>query len=498
MLPDEEDWLIQILAEMLADSTITRDSAVLAMTQIIRDAYSAGLRTLDTAIDVDPLLTQTSINTAAKSMSARTGQIWDQMDQQISDTLLAAIKSGKSYDDTMAAVNQLLTGSWGETVDFDNVGNTRHRVKVLPDGTMQWEEHKITRKAHFATDAYADNISRTVVHESWNAAHHDQQRSIGLTKWVYHAVNDAATRPEHLALHGKVIRYDSPEDAMAQAVMEEPNCRCRAGPYWDDPEFDTDPDIYDRQTVRAAEKARDEVEDDSEQAAYMDRVIQTHKPIRDAADHAEIRGLLAAKWGDDILIADTFEKTNLDTIKESLSGINTVSRDFPTSPSAINHMINENSKGSVPAFTRPTLGAENVPISPKSEISFCGTYYYNGNRKEFEKALSSAKNGGLIASADIAAVGTHEFGHAIEVALAYRAGRSVTSHAISTINRATKNLLGRAATEKEKDAMRAAISRYAASDPRETIAEAFADVYHNKSAAQPLSTEIVNLIRAEW
>ncbi|HJK50266.1 MAG TPA: phage minor head protein [Methanocorpusculum sp.] len=497
MLPHEEEALVQLLAEILAAGSVSRDTMLSTMTLVISEAYAAGLKTLDTAIDVDPHLTENSIARAAKSMSARTGQIWDQMDQQISDTILSAIKSGKSYDDTMDEVTRLITSDWGETVDFDNVGNTNMVVRVNPDGSMKWEKHEVRRKSHFSTDAYADNISRTVVHESWNAAHHDQQQSIGLTAWVYHAVNDAATRPTHLALHGKVIQYGSAEDEMARAVMQEPNCRCRAGPYWDDPEFDTAPEVYDRQAVRAAKESRETVADDSDDAAFLDITITTRKPFIDAVNHAELRQMMSAKWRNDIHVAQDFEETELETMKTTLSAIDRVARDFSGSRENIGLIMHKSIPGAF-AYCQHSVGYKKVPRSPVVGISFPGNYYYSGNTTSLISELTLNKNAKWLVSSEVGATAAHEFGHAIEVALAYRAGKSLTSHASQLISRAAKNLLGRPATPTEKKELRRAISKYAATKPPETVAESIADVYYNGVNAAPLSKEIVALLRAEW
>ena len=497
MRKEEENAITQMLAEILAAGETSRAATIEALTRVIEASYAAGLRTMDTAIDVDPLISESSIATAARSMSARTGQIWDQMEQEISDTILGAIKSGKSYDDTMDDVIGTITGNWGETVDFDNVGNIQRRVQVNPDGSMQWANHEITRPAHFSVDAYADNISRTVVHESWNAAHHDQQKSIGLRAWVYHAVNDAATRLTHLALHGKVIRYGSADDDMAQAVMKEPNCRCRAGPYWDDPEFDTDPEVYDRQAVKAAEKAREKIEDGSTEAAFLDATIVTRKPFADAGSHEELRQMMAAKWRPDIQIAHDFGETDLGAMKTSLSAIDRVARDFPDSRENIGIIMHENHGGAL-AFCRYHLGRGKVPKSPVVGLSFPAKYYYAGNTKSLTSELAHCKKVGWLAIGDIGSTAAHEFGHALEVVLAYRAGKSLSTHASGMITRATTNILGRAATATEKKEMREAISKYAAAKPPETVAESVADVYYNGADAAPLSKEIVALLRAEW
>ncbi len=273
----EKQKLLDNLAEALATSESSRQDAIDRMSDIIRKAYSVGLQMGLPLVAVDPLITEQSIQQAISSMSSRVGYIWDSMDEQLINTITDGIKAGKSYDSVAADVDTLIRGSWGDTVPFDNTGNVIRRVRVTPDGKMSWENHTITRGTTLSTEAYAENLSKTVVHESWNKARDDQYDRIGLEEFVYSAVGDGATRPTHLAMHGKVIARGSSEEQMADSLMAEYNCRCIKIPYWDDPELDTDPQKWEDEKIKAAQAIRKDIPDGTPDADFLDEIISGEK-----------------------------------------------------------------------------------------------------------------------------------------------------------------------------------------------------------------------------
>jgi SPP1 gp7 family putative phage head morphogenesis protein len=60
----------------------------------------------------------------------------------------------------------------------------------------------------------ADNIFRTNVQTAYNVGHYEQMTDPGVMRlrpyWQYDAVNDAHTRPSHLAMDGRVFPADHP------------------------------------------------------------------------------------------------------------------------------------------------------------------------------------------------------------------------------------------------------------------------------------------------
>lgn len=273
----DKQRLLDKLAAIMAESSLTQDEVIAQMSDVIRKAYNVGLQTGLPLVAIDPLVTADSIQTAIDSMAARVGYIWSQMDDQLIDTIKGGIKSGLPYEDVVSSVDDLIRSGWGDTVTFDNTGNIIKRVNISPDGSMHWEDHEISRGVTLNTETYATTLSQTVVHESWNKARDDQYDRLGISSWVYSAVGDGATRPRHLALHGTVIARGSPEEAMANDVMSEDRCRCVKIPYWNDPEYDTPPETFERQKIAAAKQIRNNIPDDSKDAAFLDEIISGRK-----------------------------------------------------------------------------------------------------------------------------------------------------------------------------------------------------------------------------
>lgn len=64
------------------------------------------------------------------------------------------------------------------------------------------------------TPLQADNIFRTNIQTAYSVGHYQQMTDPGVMQlrpyWLYDAVNDAHTRPSHLAMDGKVFPADSP------------------------------------------------------------------------------------------------------------------------------------------------------------------------------------------------------------------------------------------------------------------------------------------------
>jgi len=273
----DKQRLLDKLAAIMAESSLTQDEVIAQMGSVIRKAYNVGLQTGLPLVAIDPLVTADSIQTAIDSMAARVGHIWAQMDDQLIDTIKGGIKSGLPYEDVVSSVDDMIRSGWGDTVKFDNAGNIIKRVNISPDGSMHWEDHEISRGVTLKTETYATTLSQTVVHESWNKARDDQYDRLGLSSWIYSAVGDSATRARHIALHGTVIARGSPEEAMANDVMSEENCRCVKIPYWNDPEYDTPPETFEQQKIAAAKRVRKNIPDDSKDAAFLDEIISGEK-----------------------------------------------------------------------------------------------------------------------------------------------------------------------------------------------------------------------------
>lgn len=93
-------------------------------------------------------------------------------------------------------------------------------LAALEDGNT-FSEFKANMNEFLEAEGYegleplqADNIFRTNIQTAYNVGHYEQMSSPGVVAlrpyWQYDAVNDAHTRPSHLAMDGKVFPADSP------------------------------------------------------------------------------------------------------------------------------------------------------------------------------------------------------------------------------------------------------------------------------------------------
>ena len=137
-----------------------------------------------------------------------------------------------------------------ETVTINNVGKTRTITKVGKDGTLKTIEKVIEKPYVTNVQAYSDMLARTATRTAWEQGRASEYQRMGFTHWRYVASGDERTRPDHMALHGQVFEYGTPESDMAESVMHEPHCRCRQIVHFNDDELDTPQSVYDEQKMK--------------------------------------------------------------------------------------------------------------------------------------------------------------------------------------------------------------------------------------------------------
>lgn len=499
MNPLDEERLKAKLTEIMRTSSLTREAAINAVTETIISSYRVGLQMGIPGLQVDPLLTESSINAAVESMSRRTGQIWDQMDAAIINTITQGIKEGKSYDGVTADVDDLIRNGFGEKVHFDNRGKTVRDVKISPDGSMEWHEHTIKQPKTMTTEDYADDIARTVVHESWNDAKDDQFKSLDIPGWIYTAVLDGATRPTHLALHGKVIKYGTEDEKMAIKVQSDYRCRCTRIPWYDDPDFDDDPAKYEKQKQDAAQKAREDLDDDSAAADFLDALLGDNKVVADpvesfldAESMQAIKATIKTKWNKRIKFGGGFNKMDLQTAKESFNALDEVINDFEGVAKDLSKFgVQQHSH----AFATTTLYYR----TEKSEINLCKDWYYPDRIAIYQDAFDHCVETHYHPKGTLSSVAVHEMGHAVTNTLAMGVSKEPETYSRELVMAAAKSLLEHKPTYREVKKLRLTISGYAAEDEYcETIAESFADYYANRDKAAPFSLEIMKHIKQRW
>lgn len=118
-------------------------------------------------------------------------------------------------------------------IALDVVERVREKIaSMLREGAIVRDFQQVAREfgAGFTSDAYAETVFRTEVTRAQSAGRLRQASSPELRDFVvafqYHAVGDARTRPNHLAIDGKQFATNHP----AWASLTPPlgfNCRCR-------------------------------------------------------------------------------------------------------------------------------------------------------------------------------------------------------------------------------------------------------------------------------
>ena len=223
---------------------------------------------------------------------ARLGPILDKtfgsMGAELTNIIKAGLKNGSSYATVQKQLADKIRSGWGHYITFDNTGESRKVVRVSPSGKLSFVDATVTRPVTLSAETYADTLGRTAMKQAYAAGHFQRYQENGYKGWVYLSVCDERTRPWHLALHGRVFLFGSPEEAMAKQVMSEYNCRCRPAAWFDNASIDTPPSTYAAERKDWAEQALTE-NPTPPNAEYLQQVIQHSEAVKEAFDPSEPR-----------------------------------------------------------------------------------------------------------------------------------------------------------------------------------------------------------------
>jgi SPP1 gp7 family putative phage head morphogenesis protein len=92
------------------------------------------------------------------------------------------------------------------------------------------------------SERHARLVARDQVGKFYADLNHARQREMGVTRFIWRAVADERTRPEHLEIDGQTFSYDDPPEVDGEIALpgEQIQCRC-----WSEPVFDDLPDELD-------------------------------------------------------------------------------------------------------------------------------------------------------------------------------------------------------------------------------------------------------------
>jgi SPP1 gp7 family putative phage head morphogenesis protein len=200
-------------------------------------------------------------------------RVFGRMDKELISIIDDGIRNGTPYRTIWQTVADTIHRGWGQTILFDSAGTTRRLVDVTPAGNLSWYNKRIRNSLTLSADTYAETLARTSMKQAYTTGHFQRYRKAGMKGWVYISVADERTRPRHLALHGRVFRFGTPEEEeMAKTVMAEHNCQCRPKAWFGDARFDTDPATYADERIRWTTQALSE-NSTPETAEYLTGIL---------------------------------------------------------------------------------------------------------------------------------------------------------------------------------------------------------------------------------
>jgi hypothetical protein len=236
------------------------DQAILAVTAAQSNAVSKQIKKYYRAGSNDVRDTTGLTNVqknAIKRLSAEyfgyISEFNNNIGEQIKDKARTLIADSKGYKEVSAEVKKyaedIFKGS--EHVVIDNRGKMRTVLKVGKDGTIRTVEKTIERPYVTNVRAYSDMVGRTATHTAWEQGRASEYQRLGFNKFRIVGPVDERSRPDHVAVIGKVFEYGTQQGEYALSLLEEPNCRHRQVPFFDDPELDTPQEFFEKQKEKA-------------------------------------------------------------------------------------------------------------------------------------------------------------------------------------------------------------------------------------------------------
>ncbi|MFZ2499562.1 hypothetical protein [Methanosarcina sp.] len=148
-----------------------------------------------------------------------------------------------------------------ETIKIDRTGQTKQVLEVTKDLKLKLIE-KVVKRAYYATpETYSAMLGRSAVHSAYEQGRAEAYQNNGVKMWRFVGPVDERSRPAHSALVGEEYTYGTHESDLAMTLFDEPNCRHRAIPYFDDPDLDTPKKEYEKMKEEAGLYWDDEKEE---------------------------------------------------------------------------------------------------------------------------------------------------------------------------------------------------------------------------------------------
>lgn len=352
----------------------------------------------------------------------------------------------------------------------------------------------------------AERLMRTEITNTYNQATLQGYKDSGIVEqYQYLATLDNRTSEVCQALDMKVFNLDDAVVGLNYPPMHV-NCRSTTLSKFDDEEFERIARREDGSTYRVPSdmsyedwKSGTYTPKKSKKVAFKPKPIEI-KTAEDALNYL----------GNKAIVLDSFKKLSDERIIGVAKAHQDIVSDFPRIDTFIQAY-----KGST---SKTVAGTYKVEISKNME--FANNQLVMSQNVTKETYLKSVKNMASPKGTTIENVAHHELGHAVVSQMnAERTGvtlNTLTKQSIDNVkdfynsskthkmakdivNEAFENMgYTEAWHNKDKYQETIKISRYALTDADETIGEAFADHYANKKNAQPLTKEIMAIIKRRY
>ena len=335
---------------------------------------------------------------------------------------------------------------------------------------------------------------RIQVQSTMDACYKAKDKGADVVK-QWDATLDGATRESHQKVDGEIRELDKPfsnglmfPGDPSGGAAEVINCRCallqRAKWALDEEELET---LKERAEFFGLDKA-DTFEEYKKQ--YLKAVQQQTKAasIADVKDFSALDKYLQSQYN--ISVDDSVKSLDFETVKNALTGVESVISEFPKLADTI---------------TEIKTSKSGVMSCSGSKITF-NPHYFSSSTKLVEDCKRMSESRFWIPNASPASIGAHESAHAIEwMMLQMNSGAyqydwqridawNKCTEAKKLVSQACKNIKKTPYGKGKKNAeLIGGISQYGQETASETMAEAFADVYANGEKANPLSIEIKRL-----
>lgn len=310
------------------------------------------------------------------------------------------------------------------------------------------------------------------------------------------AVLDGKTRDTHRELDHQIREMDKPFETHGKKAMyphhfgdpaEDCNCRCtlltRARAALDADELKV---MQERAEFFGLDKTDSFTEFKEKYLKAAEQQVST-KFIKDAKDFDSLEKYLKKAYN--INVDTSVKQLDFATVKTTLEGVESMLNEFPGLANELG-IIETGKSGVMACF------GQSITFNPA---------FFQTQGKLQDECKKAVNSKWWVDNASPASIGVHESAHAVEWMLLQKNStyhydwERITAwndctEAKRIVSQACKNVKKTASGKGKRNAeLISSIFKYAQSNPSETMAEAFADVYANGNNAKPLSKEIKRL-----